>query len=88
VDLVLNLHRAALENRKTELQARVMGLSVAVMHALDAAFGGGKGKILEKWVKAINGPGEVGEGGSLRGPSLSPGARAFFSGAPVVSKKD
>jgi hypothetical protein len=88
VDLVLNLHRAALQNRKTELQARTMGLSVAVMHALDAAFGGGRGKILEKWVKAMDGPGEAGEGGSLRGVSLSPGARAFFGGAPVVTKKD
>jgi hypothetical protein len=88
VDLVLNLHRAALENRKRELQARVMGFSVAVMHALDAAFGGGRGKILEKWVKAIDGPGEAREDGSLPGSSLSPGARAFFSGAPVVSKKD
>jgi hypothetical protein len=88
VDLVLNLHQAARENRKAELKSKVMGFSVAVMHALDAAFGGGKGKILEKWVKAIDGPGEAGEGSSLRGSSLSPGARAFFSGAPVVTKKD
>jgi hypothetical protein len=88
VDLVLNLHRAAMENRKTELKSKAMGFSVAVMHALDAAFGGGKGKILEKWVKAIDGPGKAGEGGSPRGSSLSPGTRAFFSGAPVVSKKD
>lgn len=85
---MLNLHRAARENRKRELQANVMGLSVAVMHALDAAFGGGKGKILENWLKAIDGPGDVREGSSQRCSSLSPGARAFFSGAPVVTKKD
>jgi hypothetical protein len=88
MDLVLNLHRAARENRKTELKSNVMGLSVAVMHALDAAFGGGKGKILVNWLKAIDGPGDAGEGGSPRCSSLSPGTKAFFSGAPVVIKKD
>lgn len=84
---MLNLYRAALENQKRELQANVMGLSVAVMNALDAAFGGGQGKVLEHWLKAMDGPGESRKKGSQRRP-LSPGTKAFFSGAPVVIKRD
>ena len=62
MDLVLNLHRAAMENRKEQIKVNVLGFSVAVMNALDAAFGGGKGKILEKWLKAMDGPGDSPEG--------------------------
>jgi hypothetical protein len=83
--LVLNLHRAAMENRKEQIKVNVLGLSVAVMNVLDAAFGGGKGKILDNWLKAIDGPGDSREG---RRPSLSPNTRAFFSGAPVVTQKE
>jgi hypothetical protein len=53
------------------------------MNALDAAFGGGKGMILEKWLKAMDGPGESPKTGKL----LSRGAREFFSNMPVVIKK-
>jgi hypothetical protein len=81
---VLNLHRAAMENRKEQIKVNVLGLSVAVMNALDAAFGGGKGKILDNWLKAIDGPGDSRE----RRPSLSPNTRAFFSGAPVMTTKE
>jgi hypothetical protein len=56
IDLVLNLHRATMENRKEELKGRVLGLSVAVMNALDAAFNKGQGKILESWLKALDSP--------------------------------
>lgn len=82
---MLNLHWAAMENRKEQIKADVLGLSVAVMSALDAAFGGGKGKILENWLKAMDGPGDSQKG---RRPSLSPNTRAFFSGAPVVTQKE
>lgn len=87
MDLVVNLHRAAMENQKAELQGRVLGFSVAVMNALDMAFGGGKGKILEKWLKAMDDPGKAEAGGAKR-PTISPGAQAFFSGLPVVIKKE
>jgi hypothetical protein len=83
--LVLNLHRAAMENRKEQIKVNVLGFSVAVMNALDAAFGGGKGKILDNWLKVMDGPGESREG---RRSSLSPNTRAFFSGAPVVTQKE
>jgi hypothetical protein len=89
IDLVLNLQRAALKNRQLELEGRVLGLSVAVMNALDSAFNGGKGRILETWLKAL---GASGDGDSKETPrrraSLSPGARAFFGGRPVVVKTD
>ena len=81
---MLNLHRAAMENRKEQIKVKVLGFSVAVMNALDAAFGGGKGKILDNWLKAMDGPGDSRE---ERRPSLSPNTRAFFSGAPVVTQK-
>lgn len=86
---MLNLHRAALENRKGELKGRVLGLSIAVMNALDMAFGGGKGKILENWLKAV----ESSEGSrksnrARRRTSLSPGALAFFGNLPVVRKTE
>lgn len=82
---MLNLHRAAMENRKEQIKFNVLGLSVAVMNALDAAFGGGKGKILESWLKAMDGPGDSQK---ERRASLSPNTRAFFSGAPVVTTKE
>ena len=82
---MLNLHRAAMENRKEQIKFNVLGLSVAVMNALDAAFGGGKGKILDNWLKAIDGPGDSQK---ERRASLSPNTRAFFSGAPVVTTKE
>jgi len=82
---VLNLHRAAMENRKEQIKVNVLGLSVAVMNAMDAAFGGGKGKILESWLKAIDGPGDSQR--ERRAP-LSSNTRAFFSSAPVVTQKE
>jgi hypothetical protein len=89
IDLVLNLHRAALKNRQLELEGRVLGLSVAVMNALDAAFTGGKGRILETWLKVLDAPRDGdGKESPKRRPSLSPGARAFFGGRPVVLKTD
>jgi hypothetical protein len=87
--LVLNLHRAAMENRKEQLKADAMGFSVAVMNALDAALGGGKGKILENWLKAMDAPKDDQAGDRpRRGSVLTPGAKAFFGGAPVVIKRD
>ena len=82
---MLNLHRAAMENRKEQIKVNVLGFSVAVMNALDAAFGGGKGKILDNWLKAIDGPGDSQK---ERRASLSPNTRAFFSSAPVVTQKE
>lgn len=82
---MLNLHRAAMENRKEQIKVNVLGFSVAVMNALDAAFGGGKGKILDNWLKAIDGPGDSQK---ERRASLSPNTRAFFSGAPVMTTKE
>ena len=82
---MLNLHRAAMENRKEQIKVEVLGFSVAVMNALDAAFGGGKGKILDNWLKAMDDPGDSQK---ERRASLSPNTRAFFSGAPVVTQKE
>jgi hypothetical protein len=89
IDLVLNLQRAALRNRQLELEGRVLGLSVAVMNALDMAFNGGKGRILETWLKALDAHGAKGcNGCPKRRVGLSPGARTFFGGRPVVVKTD
>ncbi len=87
IDLVLNLHRAALENRKAELKGKVLGLSIAVINALDLAFGGGKGKILEKWFKAVDSS-DGKRDRPQRCSSLSPKALAFFGGRPVVRKTE
>ncbi len=88
IDLVLNLHRAALENRKAELKGRVLGLSIAVMDALDMALGGGKGKILETWLKAVDAPKDDRKAEGSRRSSPSPKTLAFFGGRPVVRKTD
>jgi hypothetical protein len=85
MDLVVNLHRAALENRKEELKARVLGFSVAVMNGIDMALGGGKGRILDRWLKAMEGSGDSGDG--FKRKPLSRSAREFFGNAPVVVKK-
>jgi hypothetical protein len=82
---VLNLHRAALENRRGELIAQVLGFSVAVNNTLDLALGG-KGMILDNWLKATDTPAEEATE-KKRCCTLSPGARDFFGGAPVVVKK-
>jgi hypothetical protein len=89
IDLVLNLQRAALKNRRLELEGRVLGLSVAVMNALDTALNGGKGRILETWLKALDAhEAKGGKDCSKHSISLSPGARAFFGARPVVLKTD
>ncbi len=88
IDLVLNLHRAVLENRKTELKGQVLGLSVAVMNAVDLALGGGKGRILENWLKAVDVPKDERKAGGSRRSSLSPKTLAFFGGRPVVGKTE
>jgi hypothetical protein len=88
IDLVLNLHRSALENQKAELKGRVLGFSVAVMNALDASFGGGKARVLETWLKAMDAAGkDQGGGRPRRTSSLSPGAMAFFKGLPRTRKE-
>lgn len=79
VDLVLNLHRAALENRKDELKSIVIGYSVAVINALDTATGG-KGEVLQNWLKGMDGV--KSEKSSPRASTLSPDAKAFFQGLP------
>jgi hypothetical protein len=86
MDLVLNLHRAAVENRKEELKGRVLGLSVAVTNALDAAFNRGRGKILEKWLQAVDNPENNRKREGSRRSSLSPGTLAFFRGLPQSQK--
>jgi hypothetical protein len=53
VDLVKNLYRAARENRRRILVEATLGLSVAVCNALDLAFSGGKGRVLETWLKSM-----------------------------------
>jgi hypothetical protein len=85
---VLNLHRAAIENRKDQIKANVLGLSVAVSNALDA-FLGGKGKMLENWLAAM---GDTRDDQATQEDrknfTISPVTRAFFSGAPVVTQKE
>ena len=85
---MLNLHRAAMENRKEQIKVNVLGFSVAVMNALDAAFGGGKGKILENWLKAMDGPEESRDKKDSRHrASLPPATLDFFGKRPVVTKE-
>jgi hypothetical protein len=76
-----------MENRKDDLKSRVLGFSVAVMNALDLAFGDSKGKILENWLKAMDGPGEKQGGKAPTRSTLSPGAKAFFLGMPQRAKR-
>jgi hypothetical protein len=89
MDLVANLYRAAMENRRDEIKAEVLGLTVAVTNAIDVTIGGGKGNILNDWFKAMDDPGRE----RLQEPKpkrskLSPDAIAFFSGLPTKPKKD
>jgi predicted dehydrogenase len=53
VDLLKNLVRAARENRRRTLVEATLGFSVAVCNALDLAFSGGKGRILETWLASM-----------------------------------
>ena len=76
-----------MENRKEQIKVNVLGFSVAVMNALDAAFGGGKGKILEKWLQAMDGPEESRDEKDDRPrASLSPATLAFFGNRPVITQ--
>lgn len=86
IDLVLNLHQAAMKNQKAELKGQVLGFAVAVMEALDTKLMGGKEKILEKWLKVIDGPAGQTKEVSRRKSTLSPSAIAFFSGLPQRTK--
>lgn len=53
MDLLKNLVRAARENRRRTLVEATLGFSVAVCNALDLALAGGKGKVLETWLKSM-----------------------------------
>jgi predicted dehydrogenase len=53
VELLKNLVRAARENRRRTLVEATLGFSVAVCNALDLAFSGGKGRILETWLASM-----------------------------------
>jgi len=53
VELVKNLYRAARENRRRSLVEATLGFSVAVCNALDLALAGGKGRVLETWLKSM-----------------------------------
>ena len=53
MELVKNLYRAARENRRRSLVEATLGFSVAVCNALDLALAGGKGKVLETWLKSM-----------------------------------
>jgi len=86
IDLVINLHRAALENQRLELQAQVLGFSAAVNNALDNAFNTGKGRLLENWLKLLDSPPEPAKEVPRSRPALSPGAMAFFQSLPRTRK--
>ncbi len=76
-----------MENRKEELKGQVLGFSVAVMNALDLAFGG-KAGVLENWLKAVDAPrSDQGVEQRRRPASLSPGAMAFFMGLPRTKRE-
>lgn len=83
IDLVANLHRAAMENRKEEIKAQVLGFSVAVLHGLDMALGGGKGKVLAGWLKTMDRPIEEASDKPSKRRPISEQTAAFFGGAPV-----
>lgn len=95
IDLVLNLHRAALENwkvdleirtrlRKTELINQIYGVAAVLTAAIS-----GKGEHLQNWLKAMADPDmetKEPEKTSRRKSKLSPAAIAFFSGLPQKTK--
>lgn len=81
IDLVLNFYRAALENQKVELKSASLGMSVAVMNALDTAFGSGEANILGKWCEVLDGTDEA------QAKPASPGLKKFFGEAPVRAKE-
>lgn len=89
IDLVLNLHRAAMENRYEEVKAglkmQAIALNIAVINALDVTLGNGKGKVLESWLMAVDGP-QDGQEAPARKSYIPPGTRKFFEGAPVIVK--
>jgi len=53
VELLKNLYRAARENKRRTLVEATLGFSVAVCNALDLALAGGKGRVLETWLKGM-----------------------------------
>lgn len=89
MDLVVNLYRAEMENRRDDLKAEVLGLTVAVTNAIDVTIGSGKGNVLNAWLKSMDTSGE--DRPHMAKPKrtkLSPEAIAFFSGLPMKPKKD
>ncbi|MDD3492351.1 MAG: hypothetical protein PHZ19_02490 [Candidatus Thermoplasmatota archaeon] len=85
IELVLNLYRAALENRKVELKSAALGMSVAVVNALEVARGTGGANVLERWCQAVDGKGEAKS--EAKPKPLSPGLQKLFGEAPVRVKE-
>ena len=87
VELVKNLYRAARENKRRSLVEATLGFSVAVCNALDLALAGGKGKVLETWLKGME-EAESEKADSRPGKRLmSSRALLWFQSLPV-NKRD
>jgi len=67
------------------LKSLAVGQSIAVINALAVAFGDKEGKILAKWLQALDGEPEDGreESKPWKVPRLSKATAAYFGGAPV-----
>jgi len=86
VGLLKNLHRAARENKRRTMIEATLGFSVAVCNALDLALAGGKGRVLETWLKAME-EGEKSESSRSGKRLMSSRALQWFRNLPV-SKRD
>ena len=87
VDLLRNMHLAAQENRRRTVTEATLGFSVAVCHALDLAFSGGKGKVLETWMHSMEDlRQEKNESSQPRKRVMTHKAMQWFQNLPVSKK--
>ncbi len=87
MELLKNLYRAARENKRRTMVEATLGFSVAVCNALDLALAGGKGRVLETWLKGME-EAESEKTGPRPGKRLmSSRALLWFKNLPV-SKRD
>jgi membrane protein required for beta-lactamase induction len=87
IELVKNLYRAARENKRRHLVEATLGFSVAVCNALDLALAGGKGKVLETWLKSME-EAEQEKIGSRPGKRLMTSRALLWFQSLPVNKRD
>jgi hypothetical protein len=86
VEALQNFYRATQENRRRALMDTTAAQVVAVSHALDLLFSGGKGKILDGFMQTLQDTSSAPKPAAENPDVMTERAMAWFMGQPKRKK--